>query len=220
MAKPIIIFDYDGTLHNCAIVYKTAFLKVYDQLIRDGFAQPRTFRDEEISQWLGYSATDMWNTFMPQLNVEQQQTYSKLIGKYMHIGLQEGKARWYPHAMDVVKQLKQDGYPLILLSNCSISYMEAHKAYFGLQDLFVGFYPCERYHFIPKYEVFEYIKKEHPGKYIVVGDRFRDMELAKHHHLPSIGCLYGYGSDGELDCADDQIQDITELPSVLEKLKS
>ncbi len=53
----------------------------------------------------------------------------------------------YPHAMDVVKQLKQDGYPLILLSNCSISYMEAHKAYFGLQDLFVGFYPCERYHF-------------------------------------------------------------------------
>ena len=125
-------------LHNCAIVYKTAFLKVYDQLIRDGFAQPRTFRDEEISQWLGYSATDMWNTFMPQLNGEQQHTYSKLIGKYMHIGLQEGKARWYPHAMDVVKQLKQDGYPLILLSNCSISYMEAHKEYFGLQDLFVG----------------------------------------------------------------------------------
>jgi len=220
LAKPIIIFDYDGTLHNCAIVYKTAFLKVYDQLIRDGFAQPRTFRDKEISQWLGYSATDMWNTFMPQLNAEQQHTYSKLIGKYMHIGLQEGKARWYPHAMDVVKQLKQDGYPLILLSNCSVSYMEAHKAYFGLQDLFVGFYPCERYHFIPKYEVFEYIKKEHPGKYIVVGDRFHDMELAKHHHLPSIGCLYGYGSDGELDCADDQIQDITELPSVLEKLKS
>lgn len=106
MAKPIIIFDYDGTLHNCAIVYKTAFLKVYDQLIRDGFAQPRTFRDEEISQWLGYSATDMWNAFMPQLNAEQQHTYSKLIGKYMHIGLQEGKARWYPHAMDVVKQLK------------------------------------------------------------------------------------------------------------------
>ena len=144
MTKPIIIFDYDGTLHNCAIVYKTAFLKVYDQLVQDGLAQPRMFRDEEISQWLGYSATDMWNAFMPQLNAEQQHTYSKLIGKYMHIGLQEGKARWYPHAMDVVKQLKQDGYPLILLSNCSVSYMEAHKAYFGLQDLFVGFYPCER----------------------------------------------------------------------------
>ena len=97
--------------------------------------------------------------------------------------------------------------------------MEAHKKYFGLQDLFVGFYPCERYHFIPKYEVFESIKKEHPGQYIVVGDRFHDMELAQHHHLPSIGCLYGYGSDGELDCADYQIQDITELPSILEKLK-
>ena len=64
------------------------------------------------------------------------------------------------------------------------------------------------------------LKKNTPGKYIVVGDRFHDMELAKHHHLPSIGCLYGYGSDGELDCADYQIQNITELPSVLEKLKS
>ena len=78
MAKPIVIFDYDGTLHNCAIVYKTAFLKVYDQLVQDGLAQPRMFRDEEISQWLGYSATDMWNAFMPQLNAEQQHTYSKL----------------------------------------------------------------------------------------------------------------------------------------------
>ena len=30
---------------------------------------------------------------------------------------------------------------------------------------------------------------------------------------------YTHLSDGELDCADYQIQDITELPSILEKLK-
>lgn len=218
MDNRIIVFDYDGTLHNCAIVYKTAFLKVYDQLVEDGFAQPRTFEDHEISQWLGYSAADMWNAFMPQLDKEQQYHYSKLIGKYMHIGLQQGKAHWYPHAMDVIKKLKHAGYKMILLSNCSVSYMEAHKAYFGLDDLFAGFYPCERYHFIPKYDVFEFIKKEHPGDYVVVGDRFHDMELAKHHNLPSIGCTYGYGAPSELDCADYKINDITELPIVLQKL--
>ena len=110
-------------------------------------------------------------------------------------------------------------YVLVLLSNCSVSYMQAHKEYFGLHTLFAGFYPCERYHFIPKYEVFSFIKQAHPGNHIVVGDRFHDMEVAKHHHLPAVGCLYGYGAAEELACADYQIQDITQLPSVLQRLK-
>jgi len=216
--KKTIIFDYDGTLHNCAIVYQAAFLKVYDQLIEDGFARPRTFTDEEMNRWLGCSASDMWNTFMPQLSKKQQDDYSKLIGKYMNIYLHEGKARWYPCAMEVIQRLKQEGYQLILLSNCSTSYMEAHKSYFGLGDLFTGFYPCEKYQYIPKYEVFEIIKKEHPAEYVAVGDRFHDMELAKRHKLPFVGCLYGYGAKGELDGADYQIQDIAALPAILQRL--
>lgn len=187
-------------------------------MVADGFAKPRNFQDHEISQWLGYSSTDMWREFMPKLDKEQQCHYSKLIGKYMHIGLQAGKAAWYPHAMDVVKQLKQEGNQLVLLSNCSVSYMQAHKAYFHLEDLFVGFYPCEQYNFIPKHEVFAFIQTEHPGNYVVVGDRFHDMEVAKHHNLPSIGCLYGYSAKGELEDADYHIKNITELPAILKKL--
>lgn len=218
MANRTIIFDYDGTIHNCTIVYKTAFLKVYDQLVADGFAQPKVFTDSEINHWLGYNTADAWNLFMPQLSEEQKGYYSKLLGEYMYVAFEEGKARWYPHALEVIQQLKTEGYPMVLLSNCGIRYMEMHNAIFGLKDLFVGLYPCEKYNYIPKYQVFTYIQQDHPGEYVVVGDRFHDMELAKYHGLPFVGCLYGYGADGELDGADYCIQDILELPAVLRKI--
>ena len=34
-----IIFDYDGTLHETLYIYKPAFLKAYDWLVKNGYAE-------------------------------------------------------------------------------------------------------------------------------------------------------------------------------------
>ena len=56
---------------------------------------------------------------------------------------------------------------------------------------------------------------EHPAVYAVAGDRFQDMEIAKKHHLLSVGCTYGYGEPHELEDADFRISDIRELVDIL-----
>ena len=48
-----------------------------------------------------------------------------------------------------------------------------------------------------------------------MGDRFSDLEIAWRHHLPSVGCAYGYGSREEMDGATMRIQRPEELERAL-----
>ena len=213
-----LIFDYDGTLHDCLKIYQPAFLKMYEQLVVDGYAQAKKFTADEISQWLGMTAGEMWESFMPALSAKEKQKYSRMIGQEMDRLIAEQKAELYPESLAVLRELKDAGYHLIFLSNCRHDYMEAHKAQFGLEDYFTAFYCAEDFGWQPKYEIFKTISKEYPGEFVAIGDRYHDLALAKENELPSVGCLYGYGRAGELSAATAQISSLTELSAALEKL--
>ena len=55
------------------------------------------------------------------------------------------------------------------------------------------------------------------GTFLVIGDREQDVEMARRNHVPAVGCLYGYGSREELAQADQLIQNVEELPALVEK---
>ena len=52
--------------------------------------------------------------------------------------------------------------------------------------------------------------------FIVIGDRFVDIELAKRYNLFSIGCGYGYGNYNELKDADYIIDNFKDIISIIE----
>lgn len=211
-----IIFDYDGTLHNSIKIYKPAFMKAYDYLVANGYANKREFEEEEISRFLGLSATDMWNTFMPNLPKNEKEKCSSIIGESMIEYIDKGKAKLYDGTIETLNKLNEYGYKLIFLSNCKSSYMNKHIERFNLDKYFIDFYCSEDFDFIPKYEIFRLIKGKYQGEFIVVGDRFVDMELAKKHNLFSIGCGYGYGNNDELKDADYIIDNINEIIDIRE----
>ena len=211
-----IIFDYDGTLHNSIKIYEPAFMKAYDYLVANGYANKREFEEEEISRFLGLSATDMWNTFMPNLPKNEKEKCSSIIGESMIEYIDKGKAKLYDGTIETLNKLNEYGYKLIFLSNCKSSYMNKHIERFNLDKYFIDFYCSEDFDFISKYEIFRLIKGKYQGEFIVVGDRFVDMELAKKHNLFSIGCGYGYGNNDELKDADYIIDNINEIIDIRE----
>lgn len=197
-----LIFDYDGTIHESIKIYAPAFEKAYQYLISSGFAKERKWSEGEISPWLGFSSKDMWNAFMPDLPQVHKDKSSEIIGENMLKLIDEGKAELYPHALEVLQKLKDSGYNLIFLSNCKRSYMDAHIRFFQLDKYFSSFYCTEDFDFQPKYIIFHTIKKKHKGDFIVIGDRYQDMEIAVKHNLKAIGCLYGYGDPKEFNSTD------------------
>ncbi|WP_195990167.1 HAD family hydrolase [Clostridium sp. D53t1_180928_C8] len=206
-----IIFDYDGTLHNSIKIYMPAFNKAYDYLVSNGYAEEREFTEFEVSQYLGLSAKDMWNSFMPNLPNCEKEKCSSIIGEAMVEYISLGQAELYAGSVETLNKLKQFGYKLIFLSNCKISYMKKHIKAFDLDKYFIDFYCSESYDFKPKYEIFEFIKEKYKGDFIVVGDRYVDMELAQKHNLKFIGCNYGFGKTDELLNANYIINNINEM---------
>lgn len=197
-----LIFDYDGTIHNSMKTYAPAFRNTCKWLADNGYIPHKEYSDTEISCWLGFNSTDMWNTFHPELDADIKEKARVMLGEDMAERVDNGKGALFDGAEEMLAKLKAQGHTLILLSNCRCHYLNRHKRVFMLDRFFDYFYCCEEFDFIPKYEIFRKIAPKHNGEFIVIGDRFHDIETAVKNNLKSIGCGYGYGTEKELSSAD------------------
>ncbi len=218
MSAATIILDYDGTLHDCIRIYAPAFRLSYDGLVRRGLMPPRAWQDKELEHWLGLTASEMWDTFAPQLSQEERTAAGAVVGTEMVRQINIGNARLYPGAAEALDRMKRQGHRLVFLSNCRTAYMQAHRDAFGLDDWFSGFYCSEDFGWKSKPEVFLTIREQFPGPYIAVGDRYKDLELARVHGLKAVGCAYGYGSPAELSDANIIVQSSAEIPDAVDTL--
>lgn len=206
-----IYFDYDGTIHDCIKIYAPAFRKSYDFLVENKKAQPRQWEDSEIQKWLGYTSKEMWKNFMVDLEESIKNEASSIIGKEMERSILSGNARLYDGSLDVLKQLKDKGFNLVFLSNCSMKYMEASSKVFNLKIYFDDMVCSEMYGYVPKHDILNQIKNNYEINQIIIGDRFHDIEAAEKNNIYSIFCEYGYGDKTEGKKADVSIKDIREI---------
>ncbi|MDE5834931.1 MAG: HAD family hydrolase [Ruminococcus sp.] len=213
-----LIFDYDGTIHNSMKTYAPAFRNTCKWLSDNGYIRPTEYSDSQISYWLGFNSADMWSQFQPDLDSKVREKARIMLGEDMAERVENGEGALFEHAEEMLETLRNQGYNLIFLSNCRIQYMERHKRVFGLDRFFSYFYCCEAFGFIPKYEIFRKIKHFHDGDFIVIGDRFHDIETAIRNNIRSIGCGYGYGTPEELSKADVIADDIRQIPDFVKSL--
>lgn len=213
-----IIFDWDGTLHNTKALYGSAFREGCRWLCENGYADKWDYTDEEAAEYIGHSAADAWHMFRPDLPDEVTAIPNGIIAEAMVRNIYNGKSGLYPGALEVLCELKGEGYKLAFLSNCRVSYMEAHKEYFSLDKYFDAMYNCEAFNWASKAEIFNTIKKDLPGGYIIIGDRRTDLEAAFSNGLASIGCAYGFGREGELSGAGRIAVSVTQIPRLVKEL--
>lgn len=213
-----IIIDFDGTIHDCAKIYVPSFKIGYKYLVDNKLMEYRKYSEEEIISYLGYSPKDMWEKFAPGIPEFNRKIVTEIVADEMEFMTGNGKAALYKGAEEALKNLSDNGHRLLFLSNCLHRYMELHRNVHNLDRFFTDYFCSEDFEYIPKYEIFNKIKEKYSGEYVVVGDRYFDLETAWKHNLKSIGCTYGYGEEHELDKADALISDINQLSDAVEKL--
>lgn len=213
-----IIFDYDGTLHNCLLIYAPAFRAISAKLADEGLIPRRSYTDEEVGSWLGLPSAEMWATFAPTLAMEKRREASEFVYRGMINAIEAGQAQLYPGAADVLAELKAAGHRLFYLSNCQHKYMAAHAAAFNLDTYFDAMYCAEDFAWRSKADIYPDIAAAHPGDYIMIGDRRHDMDVATAHGIPAIGCAYGYGTADELVPATHIAHSVTEIPALVAKI--
>ena len=213
--KPILVFDYDGTLHDTIRIYEKSFRKVFKWLVAEKYVADEEIPVERIKSWLGMNSRDMWESFKPDLPVHIREAAGDGVGKHMAELIRRNKAQWYPGAEDTLNDLKNKGYRMILLSNCKSAYRDVNWKTFSMNRWFEEFYDCESYGFAPKTEIIKIIEKNYETPITVIGDRKTDIDCARAIKGGSVGCLYGFGTKEELQDADILINDIRELKYIL-----
>lgn len=215
-----LIFDWDGTLHDTESLYGESLRQTLKWLETQGYDVPADQSDARFRQYLGINAVDMWKDFMPQLPDLMKEECSRRTGENIVRLIQAGKARMYPQAMETLRELRDMGYRLVILSNCKVSYMDAQRTFFGLDEVMEDYYCCGAYDFRPKEEIFPYIQRKFPGDYCMIGDRASDRRVAEIHDIHFLGCVYGFGELNEIQGGDGILNAVTELPDKLATLQS
>lgn len=218
--KPVLVFDYDGTIHNTLLIYEESLKETINWLVENNYTRPVEVSKETAASFLGINSKDMWNIFMPDLPDEIKEAASLRTGSNMRMRILSHKARWYENAEATLMSLKKEGYKMYILSNCKTAYREANWEAFNMARYFTDFIDCESYGFAPKTDIIKACFKEQADNLIVIGDRDKDIQCAKAYGARSIGCLYGYGSKEELADASYFINDISELLSVLSVIEN
>ena len=215
-----LVFDYDGTLHNTAHLYGCAVRKVLEGLREQGYRTPENCSDAELSRYLGVSAPEMWEDFLPELSEEKKLQAAKLVGAEMERGILSGNAELYPGIPEVLDVLQAAGYRMVILSNCGKDYLTAHRKQFGLDHWFSDYYSAGAYDYAPKEAIFQIICREHPDEqYLVIGDRYSDFRVGLVHGCPVIGCAYGFGTPKERSCCNAIAQAPEELAALIGQLE-
>lgn len=207
-----LLFDYDGTLHDSMKIYAPSVQLAYDRLASKGLVEPRQLGEAELRPCIGMTPDEMWRYFMPGIDDEEKEYCSRLVGDNMLELVRRGEARLYDGVPEALTELRRNGFRLLLLSNCPFTYLEAHREQFHLERYFDGLYCAEQFDYLPKYAIFRELLERYIGPFAVVGDRRQDMEAALRNEKPAIGCLYGYGSPGELTPAAWLASSPSDLP--------
>lgn len=210
-----LIFDYDGTCHDTIGVYGEAVRESVLWLKEMGYTPSRPTDNISLSRYLGMKTSDMWSDFLPGAPSHITEQAALIVGKSLVYATQNHKARLYNGIEELFKTLIEKGHVLLILSNCTNSYRDAHIKAFQLERYISKFYSSEEYDGIPKEDIFKIIREEFHGEYCIIGDRYGDMKAGYINGITTIACHYGYGTPEELCDADYHVASVSELTELL-----
>jgi len=213
---PLVIFDLDGTLVDTATYAAEAVCRAVHE-VSAATGEPLTAPGPaEVRAHFGMPAEHYYRGLFSPWSAEREALVHERAMAWQHRLLEDGTGRLFPRADELLGALTRSGREVAFFTHGSRAYLELLAKAFGLgahgRHRVSSEGPPQR----SKAElVAELLDRTALPSAVVVGDRLADLEAAHAHGLPAIGCLYGYGSPGELETAEHRVGALGELFAVL-----
>lgn len=198
MEKQFILFDLDGTLTDSGEGITKSVAYAVESL---GYAplSPNTLRE-----FIGPSLLDGFREYANMPAEIAEKAVRKYRERYRDIGIFENAV--YDGVPEMLEGLKNCGKTLILATAKPIFFAKQIMQHFDLAKYFEKLFGAEFSGEINnKNAVIKLALSdcgiENKSEAVMVGDRSQDIIGAKANGIESIGVLYGYSDDGELQNA-------------------
>ncbi|EHQ8831513.1 TPA: HAD family hydrolase [Enterococcus faecalis] len=190
-----ILFDLDGTITDSGSGIMRSILYATEQL---GWPAPSV---ETLRSFIGPPLYESFLHMAPSAEAAQQ-AVGHYRAYYQRKGMFENHV--YPGIPEVLTRLKEAGAKLYIATSKPEEFAKKIITHFDLDRYFTGVYGASMDgHRSKKADVIQYALTEaqlDPTKetIIMVGDRNHDILGAQQNGLDSIGVLYGFGEETEL----------------------
>lgn len=215
MALPysLLIFDWDGTVMDSTAHIVQSALKAIEDCSLPAI-QPHAIR-----QLIGLSRHEVLRRCYPDLS--EKQAYELEI-RYEHHFFRPGPQTVAPFegAVDVIRQLHQDGYAMAVATGKSRRGLEADFDAFDLREYFKATCCGDESYSKPDPEMVNeilYSTATEASQALMIGDTEYDLIMGKAANVDCLAVSYGVQCEEELMNLKPQgcISDITQLPDWL-----
>lgn len=196
--KNYILFDLDGTITDSAegiincVKYALSSLNV------------TRYNEKSLNQFIGPPLIDAFQNVTNLSFDDAKIAVEKYRERYKDIGIFENRV--YEGIEEVLKTLKDNNKTLIIATSKPHVFAKRIIEYFKLDKYFMGIVGAEfngnlNYKHEVIAEALKRYKIQDKSKTIMIGDRLHDIEGAKINGIESIGVLYGFAEENELQDA-------------------
>ena len=214
LKKKYLLFDLDGTITESGDGIVNCVQYALNTLGTD--EQDR----EKLKQFIGPPLRESFPEYYGFNRDDTERAVALYRERYERIGIFECDI--YEGIAALIRDCFEAGYVVVLATSKPRIYAHKILKHFNIYEYFTHVVGCELDGRLDtKAEVIEcaitLCGDEDRSDYIMIGDRFYDIDGAKALGIESIGVLYGYGSEDELKNAgaDYTAANISELRRIL-----
>ena len=204
--KKSIIFDLDGTLWDTTVqvnevwnkIAKKYNLEISSEQIKDTMGMTK----EEIIEFIFEDNMELGNEFISECQ--------KAENKY----LRENGGTIYTNTLKTLKELRQLGVNLYIVSNCQDGYIQSFLEYYNLDNTFVDYECSGRTGKNKEENIRMIIKRNNMIDAIYVGDTEKDYISATNNKIKFVWTKYGFGK------CDDKVKKVDDIYELIEIIKN
>ena len=213
-----VLFDLDGTLVATDRFWvqaaRTGARRAFEEL---GIEREPPTRDDWM-RIVGLPPQSGFELLFPDRSPGEVRRIREACEEEERRLIEAGGAAVMPGALEILRELSEAGVRLGVASNCSAVYLDSMLTGLGL-DRFVQDALCiESEGVRSKTDMLaRLLERFGTRSAVMVGDRIGDRDAAWENGLPHVHCSFGFAPAGELVEAEARIEDLGELPRLLER---
>ncbi len=210
-AKPLLIFDLDGTLWDSATQVAESWNLIFARENPD--FTPLT--EDDIHRVMGMTMDEIRDVLPVDLPEDRRDAVFRECPVFEVEYLREHAGTPYPELRPVMEKLKGRGYTLAIVSNCQLGYINAFLFSCKYEDLFQDQEEWEHTGLTKGENIRLVMERNGFDRAVYIGDTRKDQEAAWAAGIPFIHAAYGFG---EAENPEGVIHSLSELPGQLGKM--
>lgn len=221
MKKTALIFDMDGTLWDSSANVAASWteeIRRHEDILPG--ASECVITQEDVRGVMGMTMTAIARKMFPGLAGEAQQELLAACCEYENTYLGRHGGELYPGLEETLQQLRKEGYPLYIVSNCQKGYIETFLSHYGFAGYFADI-ECFGNNGLGKADNIRGLAERNGlTDYYYVGDIQADCDAALAAGGKFIHAAYGFGSVREPVPELERFEDLPELLRSLQEQHS